>query len=69
MSPPGELQKEDVYCRKQWIHVQHLRNEFWNRWKKEVYATLYIRLKWNKAVRNFNIGDIDLLQEDTSRNK
>ena len=39
MPPPGEFQKEDIYCKKQWRCVQRLANEFWSRWKKEVYAT------------------------------
>ena len=49
--------------------MQHLANEFWSRWKKEVYATLQVRHKWNKIVRNFKVGDIVLLREETSRNK
>ena len=40
-----------------------------NRWKKEVYATLQVCHKWNKIVRNFKVGDIVLLREETSRNK
>ena len=36
MKPPGEFQKEDIYCRKQWTRVQCLENEFWSRWKNEV---------------------------------
>ena len=69
MPPPGEIQKEDIYCRKQWRRVQHLANEFWSRWNKEVYAALQVRNKWNKIVRNFKVGDIVLLREETSRNK
>ena len=46
--PPGEFQKEDIYYRKQWGRVQHLANEFWSRWKKEVYATMQVRHKWKK---------------------
>ena len=34
MPPPGEFQKEDIYCRKRWRLVQHLANEFWSKWKK-----------------------------------
>ena len=49
--------------------MQHLANEFWSRWKKEVYATLQVRHKWNKTVRKFKVGDIALLREETSRNK
>ena len=31
MPPLGTFQKEDMYCRKPWRHVQHLSNEFWTR--------------------------------------
>ena len=53
---PGEFQKEDIYGRNQWRCVQHLANEFWSRWKKEVYATLQVRHKCNKIVRNVSGG-------------
>ena len=69
MPPPREIQKEDICCRKQWRRVQHLANEFWSRWNVEVYAALQVRNKWNKIVRNFKVGDIVLLREETSRNK
>ena len=69
MPPPGEFQKEDIYCRKHWRRVQHLANEFRSRWKREVYATLQVHHKWNNIVRNFKVRDIVLLQEETSRNK
>ena len=45
----GTFQKEDMYCRKQWWRVQHLSNEFWIRWRKEVFATLQSRQKWNQT--------------------
>ena len=76
MPPPGESQKEDIYCRKQWRGVQHLAIEFWTSWKKDVYATLQVPHKWNKVVRphkwnkvvrNFKVEDIVLLKHDTSR--
>ena len=66
---PRKVPEKDIYCRRQWRRVQHLANEFWSRWKKEVYATLQVRHKWNKIVRNFKVGDIVLLREETSRNK
>ena len=69
MPHPGEFQKEDIHCRKQWRRLQHLANEFWSRWKKEVYATLQVRDKWNKIVRNFKVQDFVLLRDETSRNK
>ena len=47
MPPPGTFQKEDMYCRKQWRRVQHLLNEFWTQWRKELFATPHTRQKWN----------------------
>ena len=61
MPPSGEFQKEGICCRKQWRCVQHLANEFWGKWKKEVYATLQVYHKWNKTVRNFKVEGIVLL--------
>ena len=47
--------------------MQHLANEFWSWWKKEVYVTLQIGHKWKKILRNVKVGDT--LQEEMSRNK
>ena len=35
LPPPGNFVKNDMYCRKRWRRVQHIANEFWNRWRKE----------------------------------
>ena len=43
MSPPGEFSRPDTYCRKRWRRVQHLRNEFWSRWRKEFLLSLQER--------------------------
>ena len=37
MPPPGEFQKEDIYCRKHWRRMQHLANKCWSRWKMQPY--------------------------------
>ena len=44
MPPPGSFQ-EDLYCRKQWKHFQHMCDELWTRWRKGVYATLQAQQK------------------------
>ena len=69
MPSPGEFQKADLYCRKKWKKVQYLLNEFWTRWKKEYLMNLQMRKKWEKSRRNFQVGDIVLLKEDSGRNK
>ena len=40
MPPPGAFGKPDLYCRRRWRRVQHICDEFWNRWRKEFLATL-----------------------------
>ena len=48
MPPPGVFQRADLYSRKRWRRVQHLANEFWNRWRREFLQTLQTRQKWIK---------------------
>ena len=65
LPPPGVFQKEDLYARKRWRRVQHLANEFWRRWRKEFLNHLQQRQKWTAVQRNFQVGDIVLLRDDT----
>ena len=69
MPPPGKFMSADMYCRKHWRRVQHLSNEFWNRWRKEVLLTLQNRQKWNGKTRNCKIGDIVLVKDEVERNR
>ena len=65
LPPPGTFTQSDTYCRKRWRIVQHLANEFWCRWRKEYLSGLQIRRKWTKKTRNFCVGDVVLLKEDS----
>ena len=70
MPPPGAFSPPDVYSRKHWRRVQHISNEFWSRWRKEVLVILQNRQKWNTVKRNCKIGDVVLLKEtSTERNR
>ena len=62
MPPPGEFSKPDLYCRKRWRCIQHVINEFSSRWRKEFLQLLQER-KWQDKKRNFQSGDIVLLQD------
>ncbi|XP_030211216.1 uncharacterized protein LOC115542876 [Gadus morhua] len=64
--PPGKFVKEDLYLRKRWRRVQFLSNHFWTRWKKEYLLSLQQRQKWTKDRRNAKVGDVVLLQDDTT---
>ena len=52
--PADKFQMEDLYTRKYWRRVQHLANEFWCRWRKEILLSLQERQKWHLQKRNFN---------------
>jgi hypothetical protein len=61
----SNFEHNDLYCRRRWRRVQHLANEFWSRWKKEYLSSLQTRPKHNFKRRNFQIGDIVLLKEES----
>ena len=69
MSLTGIFQREDIYCQKYWRQVQHVCNEIWTQWKKEVFATLQSHQKWNCPNRNFQVGDAVLVWDYSMRNK
>ena len=70
LPPPGEFSSADIYSKRRWRRVQHICNEFWQRWRKEFLVTLQQRQKWVKPTRNFAAGDIVLLKSDqTARNQ
>ena len=65
LPPPGNFQREDLYCRKQWRRVQFLTNEFWSRWRQEFLQNLQTRQKWIHPKRNVKINDIVISKEDS----
>ena len=67
LPPPGVFQREDLYARRRWRHVQYLANLFWTRWKKEYLVSLQQRQKWTKSERNVAVGDI-VKDENMPRN-
>ena len=64
MPPPGVFLRDDLYSRKRWRRVQHLTNEFWNRWRREFLHTLQVRQKWTKPRKNLAISDIVVVKDD-----
>ena len=61
--------RPNLYSRRRWRRLQHIAGEFWSRWQKEFLQSLQARQKWNISKRNFQVGDVVLLKEDTGRNK
>ena len=69
LSRPGVFGKPDLYCRRRWRRIQHISNEFWSQWQKEFLVTLQERQKWREPQRNFSVGDIVILQDESHHNK
>ncbi len=40
MSPPGSFQRTDLYVTRRWRRVQLIANNFWERWRKRISATV-----------------------------
>ena len=66
---PGTFGSSDIYSRKYWRRVQHLVNEFWERWRKEYLNSLQERSKWQQELKAVEINDVVLLKDDKPRNK
>ena len=68
LPPPGCISSADIYCRKSWRRVQHIANEFWLRWRKELLQKLQGQKTCKIRRRNLRNGDIVLLKSETHRN-
>ena len=60
--PPGTGVASDAY-RSRWKHVQHLADNFWQRWVKEYLPCLQRRSKWTKETGDISVGDMVLVVE------
>ena len=64
--PPGIFHKDDQYVKRRWRQVQYLADIFWKRWCKEYLTQLQERQRWFSPKRNFAVGDVVLIVDDTS---
>lgn len=64
--PPGLFDKDDLYSRRKWKQVQYVSDLFWKRWCREYLPQLQQRQKWNDTRRNFSVGDIVLVVDDSA---
>ena len=67
--PPVVFASPDKYCRNHWRRFQHICNEFWNRWRKEVLLNLQSRTKYSIPTKNCKAGDIVILKNEAERNQ
>ena len=49
--------------------MQHVVNEFWQRWRKEYLYSLQARSKWQRRFENLELNDVVLLKEEKPRNE
>ena len=69
LPPPGEFQKEDMYCRKRWRAVQYLADQFWHRWRHKFLVIQQDRQKWLENKRDFKIGEVVLVKGGLPRKR
>jgi len=70
LSPPSEFTHSDIYSRKCWRAVQHLENNFWQRWRTEYLCFLQSHQKWvNQTGREIKTGNIVNIVDNSDRNK
>lgn len=68
-APPGKFDSNDV-SRRQWRHVQHLAQTFWNRWKNQYLPLLQPRKKWVDDIPNLSPGSVVLMKnKERKRNE
>lgn len=64
--PHGVFNQEDQYAKRRWKQVQYLADIFWKRWCKEYLTQLQERQRWSTTGRNFSVGDVVLIVDETS---
>lgn len=57
----------DISSRKKWRQVQALSQCFWTQWKKQYLPSLTKRGKWKEKKPNVKVGDLVLLDDDSTR--
>ena len=50
----------------QWKRVQHLAQQFWDRWRRDYLPLLQPRRVWQQARDNVRVGDVVLLRDKAS---
>lgn len=64
--PPGIFNKDAQYVNRRWRQIQYLADIFWKRWCKEYLMQLQERQRWTTPKRNFHVGDVVLIVDDTA---
>ena len=62
-TPALKLGDHDIYERR-WKQVQHLTDQFWQKWLREYIPELQRRIKWMAKTPNLNVGDLVLLMDE-----
>ena len=61
--PPVDVNDDAINLRSKWRSIQAAANMFWRRWVREYLPTLSIRKKWTTKPRNFEVGDLVIIQQ------
>ena len=59
-----DIDERDISSRKHYRQVQALTAVFWQRWRREYLPDLTKRSKWQAKIRNIEVGELVLLNDD-----
>ena len=65
----ADTSTNDVNSRKKWRQVQAARQCFWSQWKKQYLPTLTKRSKWKTNTHNVKVGELVILDDDSSKRR
>ena len=63
-NPPQGQWAETSRLANRFLFLQNIVTTFWKKWYRDYFTTLLVQQKWHLKQRNFQIGDIVLIQED-----
>ena len=59
-TPPMEYSDSDKFCQRV-AYVAAVEKEWWDRWKKFVFPTMFPLRKWKQEKDNLIVGDVVML--------
>jgi hypothetical protein len=66
LPPYGNFEdRVELYSKRHWRRVQHMITVIWERFKNEFFAQKNERLKWKNVRRNYEIGDIVIVMDES----
>ena len=64
INPPQGEWPENSRLANRFLYLQTVVTTFWKKWYRDYFSSMIVQQKWHLKQRNFQVGDIVLIQED-----